>query len=448
MKDDDAAHVARTLGRAWRDDYSWRFLTQLTEIGNRMGGHPGEREAAALTASAFDDAGVRDVTTDGFEMQRWTRGSTEFAVTEPAERSFEVIALPYSPGGEVHGELVDVGYGTPEEIDAVDVRDKIAVASTTTPGEYGRFIHRMEKFGHAAAAGAVGFVFHNHIPGQLPPTGSLTFDAQAAMPGVGVSKETGEWLVDYADRGGRATLQVDATTERGQSRNVHGVLGPETDEEILVLGHYDAHDIAEGALDNGCGITVVATAARLLAEFDLETKVRVAGVGCEEIGLMGSEALADSLDLDRVRAVVNVDGAGRFRTMRAFDHGSDATNAVSEAVSEESGHPISIEERVHPFSDHWPFLKRGVPALQLHSERSTPTGERGRGWGHTAADTRDKVDERNMREHAMLAALLVRKLARRETVPRIDTADVAEQLRDRNYETGMRAADIWPDGWD
>ncbi|PSP57400.1 aminopeptidase [Halobacteriales archaeon QS_1_67_19] len=435
--------TAAALGEAWRDEYPWQFLTKLTEIGNRMAGHPGERRTAELVAEGFERAGAREASVESFEMQRWTRGEAELAVTDPVKRSFETVALPYSPAGEVRGELVDAGHGTPAELDDLDVEGKIVVASTTTP-RGSRFVHRMEKFGHAAAAGAAAFVFRNHEPGQLPPTGSLRFDREAAIPGVGVSKETGAWLADYADRGATATLRVDAKTEPGTSHNAHAQLGPNTDDEVLVVGHHDAHDIAEGALDNGCGITVVVAAARLLAELDLDTRVRVAGVGCEEIGLLGAEELAERLDLDDVRAVVNVDGAGRFRDLRAHTHGSERMEEIVDSVADRTNRPIDVREQVHPFSDHWPFLKRGVPALQLHSE----SGERGRGWGHTHADTRDKVDDRNLREHAMLAALLVRELARTDDVPRPSPESVAGNLRSGGYEEGMQAAGIWPAEWD
>ena len=441
MHKNDSAHEA--LGRTWVDEYPWEFLTQLTEIDDRMGGHSGERRAADLVAEGLTDAGVESLTIDSFDMQCWTRGSATLRVTGPVERDFRTIALPYSPAGQVEGNLVDVGYGTPEEIDTADVEGAIAVASTTTPPDFGRFIHRMEKFGHAVEAGAVGFVFHNHVPGQLPPTGSLRFDEEAAMPGVGVSKETGAWLVDYAERGGTAALGVEASTEPGTSQNVQGTIGPDTEEEIVLLGHYDAHDIAEGAMDNGCGITVVVQAARILATLDLDTKVRVAGVGCEEIGLLGSEVLARRLDLDRVRAVVNVDGAGRFRDLRAFTHASEAIGEIAGAVADRTRQPVEINDRPHPFSDQWPFVRAGVPALQLHSV----TGERGRGWGHTEADTRDKVDDRNLREHAMLAALLVRELAATDEVPRLSAEALGERFREENFEVGMEAAGIWPEGW-
>jgi len=458
--DSDALDGA--LGATWRDDRPWSFLTQLTEIGDRLAGSPGEGRAAELVADHFADAGARDVTTDTFEITTWERGDATLQLTAPVERIFETIALPYSPGDAVSGPLVDVGYGTPGEIEGADLEGAIAVASTTTPPGR-RFVHRMEKFGLAHEAGAAAFVFVNHRDGQLPPTGSLRFDAEAEMPGVGVSAETGDWLREYARRapnaetprrpggrigGGEATVTVEASTGPGESRNVHGVLGPDAGPEVVVLGHHDAHDVAEGALDNGCGIAMVVTIARLLAavEDDLECRVRVAGVGSEELGLMGSAALADALDLERVRAVVNVDGAGRERDLVAMTQASETAETVVESVADATVHPIHVDPDPHPYSDHWPFLREGIPALQLHS-RAPDGGDRGRGWGHTQADTRDKVDPRTLREHAMLGALLTGELTGRDPDP-IESADLREAMLERDFEPGMRAANLWPDEWD
>jgi Zn-dependent M28 family amino/carboxypeptidase len=457
MTDRDAAsptnrspRLERAIGRGWTDDRPWGLLTRLTALSHRMGGSPGEREAADLVAETFTEAGLADVTIDEFPMQHWQRGRTEFAVSEDGGhsegRSFEALALPYCPPGDVEGPLIDVGYGTPGEIDDADLRGAIAVASTTTPPNR-RFVHRMEKFGHAAAAGAEAFVFANHVPGQLPPTGALKFDAEAAIPGIGVSAETHDWLTEYAEDGASARLRVDATTEDGTSQNVHGTLGPDTDDELVALAHYDAHDIAEGALDNGCGIATIAGAASVLADLedDLECRVRIAGVGCEEIGLLGAEALAADLDPAAVRAVVNVDGAGRFRNLRAFSHASETLADLAAGVGEAFNQPVVHEPEPHPFSDHWPFLRAGVPSLQLHSE--PPEGAaRGRGWGHTAADTRDKVDSRNLREHAVLTALLVSELTEAD-VSRIDTETLRERFDAQEYVAGMRAAEIWPASW-
>ncbi|MFC5133912.1 MULTISPECIES: M28 family metallopeptidase [Haloferacaceae] len=446
--------LAPELARTWAADEPWRFLTDLTAIGSRMAGSDGERRAAELVDDAFERAGLRDVRTDAFELTAWERGGADLRVAVPGRdgtertREFEALALPYSPAETVTGELVDVGYGTPEEIDEADVAGNVAVASTTTPGD-SRFVHRMEKFGHALAAGAVGFVFVNHVEGQLPPTGSLTFGEPAAAPAVGVSAETGDWLREYAANAegpvASVELGVEASFRAAESRNVIGRAGPDTDERLLLLAHYDGHDIAEAALDNGCGIATVVTAAGILSAADLPIGVDVVAVGCEEVGLLGAERLAETTGLDSVRGVVNVDGAGRFRDLRALTHTSETARSVAAAVSDATNRPISMESDPHPFSDQWPFVRWGVPALQLHSD----SDERGRGWGHTHADTRDKVDDRNVREHATLTALLVAEFAAADRDPeRLDPDALADAFRETDFEEGMRAADLWPAAWE
>jgi len=433
------------LGAAWRDDAPYGFLCELCELADRMAGHDGERRAADRVADAFEAAGVRDVATESFPLSTWTRGDTTVRVTDPVDRTFEGLALPYSPAATIEGPLVDVGHGTVEEIEDAALDGAVALARTDSPTD-GRFVHRMESFGHAIDAGAEAFLFRNHVDGQLPPTGSLRFDEEARAPGVGVSKEAGAWLADYADRDADVRVAVDASTDPGESRYVHGILGPaDADREIVVVAHFDAHDVAEGALDNGCGIAVVVALARALGRLDddaLDVRVRVAGVGAEEVGLRGAYALAEDLDLDAVDAVVNVDGAGRHRNAVAMTHASDALERAVTEVADDVDHPVDVQPDPHPWSDHWPFVREGVPAVQLHSD----SGDPGRGWGHTAADTLDKTDSRTIRSHAMLATLLVHEL-QDETFDRLDADALRDALVEQGYDSGMEAAGIWPGAW-
>ncbi len=449
--DVDADADAATMGRAVTDPFPARFIERLTDAGNRMGGHPGERRAADLVASALAeiDADPHEIP---FPITRWTRGEAELVASASADagdpgRSFEAVGLPYTPAGDVDAPLVDAGQGTPAELDPVDVSGRIVLAGQGSSGE--RHVHRMEKYGHAVAAGAAAFVLVNDTPGGLPVTGTLRFGEPAAIPAVGVSHEAGERLRRYAAADASARLRVEASTDEASARNVVGELGPDTDDCVVMLAHLDAHDVGEGALDNGCGLTVAVEAARLLADRALDRRVVVAGVSCEESGLLGSRALAASLDLDSVRAVVNVDGAGRARNLRAYTHGLDAMERAAREVVEGVQQPLAVESRPHAYSDHWPFLRAGVPALQLHSappDEGTPWGPRGRPVAHTRADTLDKVELRDVREHAGLCALLVDALARTE-LPRVDPETLADQLRAVDAESGMRAAGIWPDEW-
>ncbi|MEF8882926.1 MAG: M28 family metallopeptidase [Halapricum sp.] len=438
--------VARLLGRAWQSDRPWRVLTTLTEFEDRLGGHPGEQSAAEFLTDELDALGLEDLRQEPFGIPEWTRGETSLLVhvhARDCERSFEARALPYCPESTVEAPLVDVGYGTPEELDARDIEDAVVVASSATPPRADRFFHRMEKIGHAAERGATGFILANHRPGQLPPTGSLR--AGDTLPAVGVSYETGEWLREYAEEGAAVRLNVTVSVEPGTSQNVRGRFGPDTDEAVLLVAHYDAHDVAEGALDNGCGVAVLLAAVEILRDLDLDREVCVALVGCEELGLQGSETLAAKTDAEDLHAVVNLDGIGRERTLRALTHGSDDIRELVEETLDEVGHPLSVDERPHPYSDHWPFLRQGVPALQLHSREDGDEGTWERGWTHTRADTRDKADPRTVREHAMLTSLIVRELASTD-LEVVDIDRLKETLVDA--APSMRAAGVWPEAWD
>ncbi|MFB6297199.1 MAG: M28 family peptidase [Salinirussus sp.] len=441
----------RARGAAWRDAAPWELLRDLAPL-DRLGGHAGERRGAERVAMALEEAGL-DARLVPFEMRRWTRGSTTLAVEAGPERSFEAVALPYSPATDLRAPLRDAGHGTVE--DCADVEGSIAVVDAAAPPGADRHVHRMEKLGHAVEAGAEAFVLVGDQPGQLPPTGALRFGQPARIPGVGVSMETGAWLREYAARDSEpdstARLAVDATTDPAESYNVRADLGPDTDEAVLFVAHHDAHDVGEGVLDNGCGVAVLLGAVRALADAAgrdsdaLGCRVAVAATGSEELGLLGAEALADSLDVDRLRAVVNVDGAGRFRDLRALVHAASPLRQAVAAAAD-GPDPIDVREQPHPWSDHWPFLRAGVPALQLHSRRP---GEEDweRGYTHTRADTLDKADPRTIREHALLAAELVTALTRTPVEP-VDPDRVRERLVTAGAEPGMRAAGVWPASWD
>jgi Zn-dependent M28 family amino/carboxypeptidase len=221
------------------------------------------------------------------------------------------------------------------------------------------------------------------------------------------------------------------------------VLGPDTDEEVLVTSHVDGHDIAEGALDNGAGTAIVVQAAVALAarEDDLDTRVRFVAFGSEEVGLDGSTHYVETHDLDRVKAVLNNDGDGRARDLRVVSHHFDELGAAAERVADRLDNPIDVVPRLGPHSDHWPFVQRGVPGVQLRSV----TGSRGRGWGHTAADTYDKVDPRDVRTQAILVADLAADVASEDVeIPHKEESEIARRLEEEDLAAGMKVIGDWP----
>ncbi|WP_284011170.1 M28 family metallopeptidase [Haloarcula pelagica] len=433
------------IGETITSDAGWSHLERLVDIGNRMAGSDGERAAAEATRDALAEQ-ARSARLEPFDIQGWERGDSSISAggAPMAAADHEVIALPRSPAGEASGELVDLGYGLPADFEETDCAGKIVMARSDIPGWYDRYIHRREKYYRAVEAGAAGFVYRNHVEGMLPPTGSVgtQADALGAVPAVGVASEVGARLGRRYD-GAELTVSVDCETPPATSQNVHAELGPDTDGAVLVTSHVDAHDIAEGALDNGAGTAMVVEVARALAarEDELDRRVEFVAFGAEEVGLVGSECLSDQRDLDTVHAVLNFDGVVRGRTLEFHTHDFPEIEAAVEAVGDRLDHDTTETPRQGPHSDHWPFVQWGVPGCHVMSE----TTDTGRGWAHTHADTLEKLDVRTLREQAVFLTELAVQFASEAFEPgRREPEGVARRLEAEDTAPGMRLTGDWP----
>ncbi|WP_323674890.1 M20/M25/M40 family metallo-hydrolase [Halorubellus sp. PRR65] len=433
------------IGETFTSDVGWTHLEALVDIGDRMAGSDGERRAAEATRDALADAGARDAHLAEFDVQGWERHASSIdAAGETYDQNHEVISLPRSPDGAASGELVDLGYGLPRDFEGADLEGKVVLARSDVPEWYDRYLHRREKYYHAVEAGAAAFVYRNHVEGCLPPTGSVGTDADPVgeIPAVGVSAETGARIARRAD-GDTVDVDVTATVEDATSQNVHATLGPDTDDELLLTSHVDAHDIAEGAMDNGAGTAAVVQVVDALArrEADLDTRVHVVCFGAEEVGLVGSAHLAETADRDDVSAVLNLDGVCQGRDLGFYAHGFDELADAIDDVTDRLGHPAYVSPELGPHSDHWPFVQHGVPGTHVYGK--TP-GD-GRGWGHTHADTLDKLERRDLREQAIVLAELAVELADDDTtIPHRDPGDIATQLEDEDQAEGMKITGDWP----
>ena len=437
------------IGDARTSSFAWGVLTDLADIGNRMAGQAGEKRGAERIAQAFETAGLDEVAIDEFEIPGWWRDSARLEIETPRSRAYTgshaVIALPGSPSGAASAPLVDVGAGGYDDFEAADdIEGSIVMASSKTPETADRWIHRMEKYANAANAGAVGFIFRNHIDGSLPATGEVGYNNRPGpIPAIGVSAEVGARLARYAaGEPTEVTLETVCRNEPATSRNVEGRLGPDDGEAVLVTAHVDAHDISDGALDNGAGSAIVAEIGRLLTnvETDLEQPVRFVTFGAEEIGLRGAYRWVETHEISDVACVINVDGAGSSRDLRVNTNGFCSLTQVFEEVTNDFDVPLSTNDVIAPHGDQWAFVQEGVPAVMAASASESS----GRGWGHTHADTLDKLDSRDLRALATLIA---------ETTYRIATTDVSTphrsraEIRDRiddGYITELKTGGRWP----
>jgi Zn-dependent M28 family amino/carboxypeptidase len=193
-------------------------------------------------------------------------------------------------------------------------------------------------------------------------------------------------------------------------------------------------------------VATILEAARLLAPHwaSLKRTVRLVCFGAEEIGLIGAHAYVErhAGELDKVRLMVNVDCIGSTRGKGFNFHGWEEAKKPLAAMAAEMHEGIPFVSRPNPYSDHFPFLAVGLPNCSLGSFG----GEPGRGYGHTAADTFDKVSRADLREAAALLARSLIRFAndRRWALPRKPKAQVRKMLERYELLTVMKAEGTLP----
>jgi carboxypeptidase Q len=445
------AEAAARIGAQPRDtaSVSSNAYVLLDVIGGRMSGQPSGDRAQQFAHERLSRYGIENVRFESFPLLGWERGPASMVVQSPAElrgREVGVLSLGHVQSSDVTAELVDAGFGTAEEVEAIAtrLRGRIALVRVGQPPGYGRSVHRTEKLMLAARAGAAGFVMVAPEPGTLVQVGVATLgDEPAPIPAIGANYETGTWLLRVlAESAVPVTARLTTGNRMGPARaaNVLGDLGGRSAETILVGAHLDSWDLGTGALDNGSGTLVVLEAARLLAEHVRRSgerplrSLRFALWMGEELGLYGSrhhvaEALREGR-LGEYRAVINLDMVGAPTGFGAMDR-PEAAALLLPLAAGLARQGVALDTVVATggglYSDHQPFLLQGIPILYLQSRWQPGAGR----FYHSAGDTRDKIDEGDLAEAGAATAALLWHLA---TLPELPLQRWSEEETGRRLE--------------
>jgi Zn-dependent M28 family amino/carboxypeptidase len=210
------------------------------------------------------------------------------------------------------------------------------------------------------------------------------------------------------------------------------------DEYVILMGHLDhlgmgrngkpGEDlIYNGALDNAAGVATMLETARAFAaapEKPRRSILFIANTG-EEKGLLGSGYFAanPTVPVGRIAAAVDLDMPlllYRFTDVIAFgaDH-STVGEAVRKAAGEMgvklSPDPMP-EENIFVRSDHYEFVKQGVPAIMLATGWANGGGEKwkaflGGAYHHPNDDLSQPIDWVSGARFARINYLIARQLA-------------------------------------
>ncbi|HYG80290.1 MAG TPA: M28 family peptidase, partial [Pyrinomonadaceae bacterium] len=186
----------------------------------------------------------------------------------------------------------------------------------------------------------------------------------------------------------QAQISVRVKKEAGTSSNVVGLLegaDPKLkDQAVVYTAHYDAYGIDSqgrifpGAADNALGMAEIISIAEAFAKSKTKPKRSVIflAVTGEEHGLLGAEhwVAHPTWPLEKVAANLNFDGIGTevygpVKRVVGFGAEHSDLGPVLEAVVAANGGQIAPdplpEERVFYRSDHYAFVKKGVPAVMM-----------------------------------------------------------------------------------
>ncbi len=185
-----------------------------------------------------------------------------------------------------------------------------------------------------------------------------------------------------------AAISIRAKRETGTGSNVVGLLegsDPKLkDQAVVYTAHYDAYGIDSqgrifpGAADNALGVAEIISIAEAFTKSTTKPKrslIFLAVTG-EEHGLLGAEhwVAHPTWPLEKVAADLNFDGIGTevygpVKRVVGFGAEHSDLGPVLEAVVAANGGQIAPdplpEEKVFYRSDHYAFVKKGVPAVML-----------------------------------------------------------------------------------
>jgi hypothetical protein len=433
------------LGDLWVSPDLWDNLVYLCDACHgRFAGTEDERRAGDFLLACLPKYGLVNTAAEPFELRGWQRGEAKLAVlTGEGELDLPCQALPGSQGCSLETEIIDAKQGTEADYEALGLAaaGKIVLTSSEGPS-------RLDKYRGAIEAGAAAFIFTNGQPGLLAPTGSIEKD----LPAIGLAHEPAARLQRLLARGPvRARLFIDSRVQPATARNIVAEI-PGTDPEagwILAGGHYDGHDIAQGAQDNAAGVVVLLETARLLAPLraHLQAGIRFVFFSGEELGLYGSYGYAreHADQLAEIRLVFNVDVVGMGMPLVLQTQASpDLADYLRSLPLQELD--AIVKDGPGTFimnSDHFPFSLAGVSGVWAVTSPAAP----GPGWIHTAADTLDKVNLRLLRQTAgTTARLLLRMAADPACLPGglKPPEQVQKLVTEAGFEKALRFKGKWP----
>lgn len=288
-------------------DHAWEQLEYLSSLGEKTAGSEEERSAQEYVFGQLSGMPMDEVWWETFPVANWDHYGTTVEIVSNDDEEVPATIYgdcpsvwglndgdPYFLGNEEGGtvliaDVVDVGYGTAAEFDAVGCLDGgIALIHRDDNTQGWPNVPVLE----ASLNGASAAMFYGYFEGADHPEGIKQDSVFSPIPAISISPLSAAHIQELLEEGA-VTVKVSGRvdfTSRAESVNVAAVLEGTTraDEYVVISGHIDTW--WNGSNDDCSAVAVMLEMARLFSEardegrYVNERTMVFCSVGSEESG--------------------------------------------------------------------------------------------------------------------------------------------------------------------
>jgi len=426
----DEAAIKQIFDEALSKGKSYEMLHDLcTNIGPRLSGSPGAAAAVEWSRHVMKRLDFDSVWLQPVLVPHWVRGQKETGRIISRKQGtipVNVCALGGTIGtgpAGIAANIVEVK--SLEELKALGtagVKGKIVFFNRAmdptrmnTFTAYGGAVEqRANGASEAAKYGAVAALVRSMGSNleDYPHTGSMRYAPNVVkIPALAISTRHAELLSQILKE--EKDLQVylenhSVTLDDAPSFNVIGeIRGSEYPDEIIVVGgHLDSWDLGQGAHDDGAGCVQSIEVLRLFKQMGYKPKrtIRAVMFMNEENGLRGGLKYAELAEKNKEKHIAAIESDRGGFVPRGFTVPTDATAKAKVRSWKSLLEPYGLSDFTTEGggADIGPLANQGVALLGF-----LPDSQRYFNYHHTAEDTIDKVDKRELELGAAAMAAMV-----------------------------------------
>lgn len=455
---------------------STQIIDDLKELTTTIGGRPtgslSMDKAVDWGLKKFKEAELEQVHSENYRaslnwLPKLEHAYFSFNVGQ-ADSTVErllIASMPFSPSTILSGseaEVYYIGTGNTAAFHAVGKKGKgkwllvLRPLTLTIEDLLKEYSDKPAIIAQAKKIHAKGVLWISSRPGQLLYRHNLTFNGtMGSMPAAVIERQGGERIIKLIESGHVVKVMLNIQNVIQKNKINHNVVaeirGWEKPNEVVLLGaHLDSWDLGQGALDNGCNVTLVIDVARQLMKLAKKGQrprrtLRFVLYSGEELGLYGSrfDVFNHRQQLDKIKTVIIYDlGSGRT-TGFSLGGRADMSDTVTRALSSiQKLGPFTQTLDASMDTDNFDYFLSGIPTLVANQESKPYLADY-----HATSDTFDKVDLNELKRNTAIAAVVLWNLANDEKLPstRLNRKEVMSLVQSSGLAVEMKGNDIWND---